>query len=194
MRERSEEDRAETCPRSPHCRSCRRQLVAPFNGLRGSCARTLTRVPCVFHVDLPVVPICRTRIACVVGQITGFSLSHPAPLEGRIAIVKDVGCGERWTRAASQDECGCRGRRRRVVPISRRWDQVSQTMVREATVAIKPGHRGERAAAVKTVAPGMPVVPAEPVVPAACYFCCRRAMGAASIRHSLRPPYFEGDA
>jgi hypothetical protein len=33
----------------------------------------------------------------------------------------------------------------------------------------------------------MPVVPADPVVTAACFFYCRRAMGAASIRHSLRP-------
>ena len=55
-----------------------------------------------------------------------------------------------------------------------------------------PEHRGERGAAVNTIAQGMPAVPAEPVVPAACVFCCRRAMGAASIRHSLRPPDFEG--
>jgi hypothetical protein len=33
----------------------------------------------------------------------------------------------------------------------------------------------------------MPVVSAEPVVPAACIFFSRRAMGAASIRHSPRP-------
>jgi hypothetical protein len=32
------------------------------------------------------------------------------------------------------------------------------------------------------------------VVTAACYFCCRRAMGAACIRHSLRPLLVEGDA
>jgi hypothetical protein len=50
-----------------------------------------------------------------------------------------------------------------------------------------PALQGEREAAVKTIARGMPVVPAEPVVTAACYFCCRRAMGAACIRHSLRP-------
>jgi hypothetical protein len=33
---------------------------------------------------------------------------------------------------------------------------------------------------------------AEPVVTAACVPCCRRAMGAASIRHSLRPPRYRG--
>jgi hypothetical protein len=53
--------------------------------------------------------------------------------------------------------------------------------------AIKPGLQGEHEAAVKTIAQGMPAVPAEPVVTAACYFYCRRAMGAACIRHSLRP-------
>ena len=61
-----------------------------------------------------------------------------------------------------------------------------------ATVAIKPGHRGERGAAVKTIAQGMPVDPAEPVVTAACVFCCRRAMGEAITRHSLRPLDFGG--
>jgi hypothetical protein len=29
---------------------------------------------------------------------------HPVPHEGRFAIVTDVGCGMRWTRAALQDE------------------------------------------------------------------------------------------
>jgi hypothetical protein len=38
----------------------------------------------------------------------------------------------------------------------------------------------------------MPVDPAEPVVTAACVFCCRRAMGEAITRHSLRPRVFEG--
>jgi len=39
----------------------------------------------------------------------------------------------------------------------------------------------------------MPDVPALPVVTAACFFCCRRAMGAACTRHSLRPLVFEGN-
>jgi hypothetical protein len=39
----------------------------------------------------------------------------------------------------------------------------------------------------------MPIVPALPVVTAACFFACRRATGAAGIRHSLRPLYFRGD-
>jgi hypothetical protein len=48
---------------------------------------------------------------------------------------------------------------------------------------------------VKTIAQGVPDDLAEPVVTAACFFCCRRAMGEAFTRHSLRPLFnFEGDA
>jgi hypothetical protein len=64
--------------------------------------------------------------------------------------------------------------------------------IRKATVAIKPAHRGERGAAVNTIAQGMPVDPAKPVVTAACFFCCRRAMGEALTRHSLRPLFLQG--
>ena len=47
--------------------------------------------------------------------------------------------------------------------------------------------------AVNTIAQGMSVDPAKPVVTAACFFCCRRAMGEAITRHSLRPlSFFEG--
>src|SRR5262245_20381482 len=45
---------------------------------------------------------------------------------------------------------------------------------------------------VKTIARGMPVDLAEPVVTAACFFCCRRAMGEAITRHSLRPLHSGG--
>jgi hypothetical protein len=59
----------------------------------------------------------------------------------------------RWTRVRHLDEGrGC-GRQNRVVLISRRWDQALRDgdvgpggpdTPRKATVAIKPGHRGER--------------------------------------------------
>ena len=55
-----------------------------------------------------------------------------------------------------------------------------------------PVRQGERGAAVKTIVQGMPVDPAQPVVTAACFFCCRRAMGEAITRHSLRPLSIEG--
>ena len=45
----------------------------------------------------------------------------PPRTEGRIAIVTNVGCGMRWTRAAAQDGRGRSGRRSRVVLAPRRW-------------------------------------------------------------------------
>jgi hypothetical protein len=45
---------------------------------------------------------------------------------------------------------------------------------------------------VKTTAQGRPVVPPSPVVTTVCYLFCTRAMGAASIRPSLRPRCVEG--
>jgi hypothetical protein len=53
--------------------------------------------------------------------------------------------------------------------------------------------RGEHAISRNTIAHGTPDDPAEPLVTAACFFCCRRAMGEAFTRHSLRLFQFEGD-
>jgi hypothetical protein len=56
------------------------------------------------------------------------------------------------------------------------------------TVAKKPGHRGEREAAVKTIARGMPGVSGVTVVTnARVYYTTRAAAGAPGARHSLRP-------
>jgi hypothetical protein len=60
-------------------------------------------------------------------------------------------------------------------------------MIRKATVAKKPGTPGRARSSVNTIAQGMPVEAADPVVTAACFFVCRRAMGEAITRHSLRP-------
>jgi hypothetical protein len=94
-----------------------------------------------------------------------------------------LGCSARMSRRRKHS----RGRPSRVVLISRRWDQACGRRIRRRWRLSSPALQGEREAAVKTIARGMPVVPAEPVVTAACYFCCRRAMGAACTRHSLRP-------
>jgi len=96
----------------------------------------------------------------------------------------------RWTREVPHDERRIGGRPSRVVPIPRRWGQACGWRVRRRWRLSSPALQGEHEAAVKTIAQGMPVVPAEPVVTAACFFCCRRAMGAACIRHSLRPLIF----
>jgi hypothetical protein len=61
-------------------------------------------------------------------------------------------------------------------------------MMHEAMEARKPGPLGERDISVKTIVQGMPGDPAEPcMVTAASFSFCRRAMGAVSFRHSLRP-------
>jgi hypothetical protein len=63
-----------------------------------------------------------------------------------------------------------------------------------ATVANKPGHRGEHEISRKTIARGMPGETGVTVVTMlAClfYFTCEAA-GASSARHSLRPLLSEG--
>jgi hypothetical protein len=61
-----------------------------------------------------------------------------------------------------------------------------------ATVAKKPGHRGEREVTVKTIARGMPGVSGVTVVTNSRVFSTREAAGASSARHSLRPLHEEG--
>ena len=56
----------------------------------------------------------------------------------------------------------------------------------QATVATKPGHRGEREISRKTIARGRPVDSVEPVVLPPCFFCTG-PMGAIGARPSLRP-------
>jgi hypothetical protein len=65
-------------------------------------------------------------------------------------------------------------------------------MISPTMGARKPGPQGEHDISVKTIAQGMPDDLAEPVVTAACFFYCRRAMGEAFTRHSLRPLIFRG--
>ena len=58
----------------------------------------------------------------------------------------------------------------------------------QATVANKPGHRGERDISRKTIARGMPGVSGVTVVTNACaFYTPHAAAGASSARHSLRP-------
>jgi hypothetical protein len=63
-----------------------------------------------------------------------------------------------------------------------------------ATVAKKPGHRGEREITVKTIAQGRPDCFGEPVVTMLVWFFKfpREAAGASGTRLSLRPLIFRG--
>jgi hypothetical protein len=72
------------------------------------------------------------------------------------------------------------GRRSRVVLTPRRWRQVSQRQLREATVARKPGHRGARNKLLKPLRAGMPGDPGATVVTnARAYYSTRAAAGRA---------------
>jgi hypothetical protein len=64
-------------------------------------------------------------------------------------------------------------------------------VIRVATVANKPGHRGEHEGNRKTIAQGKPDDPVEPVVLPPCFFCTGPT-GATGTRLSLRPLIKEG--
>jgi hypothetical protein len=64
-----------------------------------------------------------------------------------------------------------------VVLTPRRWRQVLREEFREATVANKPGHRGQREENRKTIARGMPGVSGVTVVTNARVFYTTRGCG-----------------
>ena len=64
--------------------------------------------------------------------------------------------GMRWARGLRKTNASCRVRRSRVVPTPRRWCQALWVKARKATVARKPGRRGEREVSRKTIARGRP--------------------------------------
>jgi hypothetical protein len=73
-----------------------------------------------------------------------FYIPHRlVPLEGRLAIVTNAGRDAVDAGGASDEGASC-GRRSRVVLTPRRWRQVCGRQLSQATVANKPGHRGER--------------------------------------------------
>ena len=106
--------------------------------------------------------------------------------------------GMRWTQQASgarrrAGRSACCVRQNRVVLTPRRWRQVGGDKP-PATVARKPGHRGEHDISRKPIAQGVPGVPGVPVYSCAYYRLplhtrtrVHRAPGT-----SLRPRSFEG--
>ena len=127
--------------------------------------------------------------------------------EGRLAIVTDVGGGMQWTLAMfSAHRARAKASWRTAKSCGPDPPTLGSSLADDAMSALTgPTRRNPRGdggnkarsprrarISVKTIAQGMPDVLAEPVVPAACVFCCRRAMGAACTRHSLPPLSFEG--
>ena len=120
-----------------------------------------------------------------------FPPSRPH-LEGRIAIVTDVGYGMRWTQTARLTSALPRGRRSRVVLTPRRWRQVLEKQTSQ-------GRRWQESPVteeitketVKTIAQGRPDCSGEPVVTMLVWFPSfpREAAGATGTRLSLRPRF-----
>ena len=85
-----------------------------------------------------------------------------------------------------------RGRPSRVVPIPRRWGQACGRLHGRRWLS-SPAHRGEREAAVNTIARGMPACFGVPAVTnSRDYHSTREAAGAMGTRRSPHPPYDEG--
>jgi hypothetical protein len=122
-------------------------------------------------LELWRVQRCHQKYFCfAVGQIKSTT---PAvhPTKGRIAIVTDAGL-DAVDAEARFDEARQRGRQSRVVLTPRRWRQVlKRQSLSGATVARKPGHRGERGISRKTIAQGRPDASAEPVCSCAFFSC-----------------------
>jgi hypothetical protein len=80
--------------------------------------------------------------------------------EGRIAIVTDVGRGMRWTLWAAQGERQAQGAAKSCGPDPPTLGSSLRVTNSQATVANKPGHRGERVISRHTIVQGMPDVAA----------------------------------
>jgi len=100
---------------------------------------------------------------------SGVCCSHPARQEGRYGQSSPDAARDAMDADVRNDEAHRRGRRNRVVPIPRRWNQVLRDE-RKATVANKPGTPRRSRISRNTIARGMPVVLAEPVL-LACAKC-----------------------
>jgi len=123
-----------------------------------------------------------------------FNCAVPRPIRrgvSRSSRTLGAGCGGRVDAAAwftPRRRTARRARRNRAVLIPRRWYQACcGAHVAQVMVAKTPGAPGRTRISRKAIARGGPDVAARPVVPAACIFCCRRAMGVANTRPSPRP-------
>src|SRR5882724_9883060 len=91
-------------------------------------------------------------------------------MRGVCAIVTDVGCGMRWTRATSATNDVDPRTAKSCGPDAPTLASSRRKTIPQATVANKPGHRGERDISVKTIAWGMPGVSGVTVVTNLCAF------------------------
>ena len=126
---------------------------------------------------------------CLNPQIRAIIRASRTHQRGASRSSRTFGRGTRWTRRCRRTNGISRGRRSRVVLAPRRWRQVGDDASHHADDGGKKA-RSPRRARRKPLKPSRGecrVDPAEPVVTAACFSCCRRAMGEAITRHSPRP-------
>jgi hypothetical protein len=151
---------------------------------------------CVFRyaplrVICPSCPSAAIRLIDLTPQITGIFPRIPSRKRG-VGHRHERWGGMRWTRTKLLTRaCAC-GRRSRVVLTPRRWRQVFAGRLARATVATKPGRRGEHEISRKTIARGMPDVSGVTVVTNACaFYHCTRGCGRAE-RPAFPAPSFPG--
>jgi hypothetical protein len=95
-----------------------------------------------FRLILAVQSSLKKYFALPVGQIIFKSSPHPAPREGRFAIVTIRWCGMRWTFSVRKTNAREGGRQSRVVLMPRRWHQVCEIDL-ASDGDRKPDRRGE---------------------------------------------------
>jgi hypothetical protein len=105
---------------------------------------------------LHVQPRLQKYLSFHLTQITGLSRVIPYPIEGRFAIVTDVGFGMRWTRLRAGRSAPARGRRSRVVLTPRRWRSSCAEVSARRWWQQSPVIRESTKETVKTTAQGVP--------------------------------------
>ena len=169
------------------CRHWQRTLRCPVSSYI-ACSRPTGNSRMLAMRKLPVV-ICRAHLRLRRRANRHDVLAQPASMKRDVSADRhDTWGGDAMDVDVGSDERGRRGRRSRVVLISRRWDRACERFASDGGYQAQTPWRARISR--KTIAQGMPVDPADPVVTAACFFCCRRAMGEAIARHSLRPLRF----
>jgi hypothetical protein len=115
---------------------------APANDQNRPAPKTKVLVQLQRDSTCPVVAAKIFRFASCPNQT--YNSRHPAPPEGRIAIVTDVGCGMRWTRGRTRRMCPSRTVKScgpdTSTPVSN-WRRCLR--IAPVTVTTKPDRRGE---------------------------------------------------
>jgi hypothetical protein len=141
------------CSKRGRLSDARTKPAGPFGGLdRIRACPTGKSLPPSEAPPKRVQPLSQKYSAFAAGQINSRTPAVSRPLRGAYRDRHERRCGMRWTRAAPKARARPCGRRSRVVLTPRRWRQVCERQLSQATVANKPGHRGERDISVKTIA------------------------------------------